>query len=67
MAEEVKKPQKETIFLTLAETAEYLNVPKYRVYQFVKSRRFPAKKMGKSWMVHKELLERWAEQMVRLT
>ena len=54
------------IFLNLAETAQYLNMPKYRIYQFVKTKRFPAKKIGKSWLIHKELLDRWAEQMVRL-
>lgn len=54
------------IFLNLTETAQYLNMPKYRIYQFVKTRRFPAKKVGKSWLIHKELLDRWAEQMVRL-
>lgn len=54
------------IFLNLTETAQYLNMPKYRIYQFVKTKRFPAKKVGKSWLIHKELLDRWAEQMVRL-
>ena len=52
------------IFLNLAETANYLNVPKYRIYQLVKQRRFPAKKIGKSWLIHKELLDDWAAKIV---
>lgn len=49
------------IFLTVDETAEYLGLPKSRIYILISERGFPAHKFGKSWAIHREKLEKWAE------
>lgn len=46
-------------FLTVKETSEYLNIPLSSVYILVKSKEFPSLKIGKSWRVSKDQLDKW--------
>ena len=56
----------EKVFLTVEETAEYLGIPKRKVYNMCIDKEIPAVKLGKYWMVHKAKLEKWAEKVTRV-
>lgn len=45
--------------LTVQETAEYLRLPLTKVYELVRIKDFPAVKIGKSWRVLKDKLDKW--------
>ena len=49
----------ESCMMTVSQTAEYLNIPVSKVYELVRSRSFPAVKLGKNWRVIKEQLSPW--------
>ena len=46
-----------TNFMTVKETADYLNVPVAQVYKLCKKRSFPAIKIGKHIRIHKDKLD----------
>ena len=46
-----------TNFMTVKETAEYLNVPVAQIYKLCKKRSFPAVKIGKHIRIHKDKLD----------
>jgi len=50
----------ESIYLTIQETAQYLNVPTKQIYNLAKLKSFPAKKIGKHWRIHRPKLDEWA-------
>lgn len=45
--------------LTVSQAAEYLNLPVSKIYELVRSKGFPALKLGKHWRIHKERLDQW--------
>jgi excisionase family DNA binding protein len=45
--------------LTIPQAAEYLNLPVSKVYELVRSKDFPAAKIGKNWRIHRERLDQW--------
>ncbi len=49
----------ESALLTVPETAEYLNIPVSKVYELVRSKTFPAVKLGKNWRIMKGQLDSW--------
>lgn len=54
------------VFLTIKETAEYLGVNRNVVYGLVRGNaKFPARKIGKSWFVHKANLDAWCSKVVK--
>jgi len=52
-------------FLTVAEAAKVLGMPRSRVYALTKERYFPATKQGKSWYINRAMLPVWAEKVCR--
>ncbi|MDF2787997.1 MAG: Helix-turn-helix domain [Neobacillus sp.] len=56
---------KEKVFLTIDETASYLGLPKTTIYELTKGKEFPAKKLGKSWRVHRQNLDLWCANVCK--
>lgn len=56
---------KEKVFLTIDETASYLGLPKTTIYELTKDEAFPAKKLGKSWRIHRESLDIWCAKVCK--
>jgi excisionase family DNA binding protein len=50
-------------FLTLADTAELLNISTKQAYAIVRSGELPAIKVGTSWRVERSVLESYIEAM----
>lgn len=48
--------------LTVKETAVYLKLHSDTIYTLVKSKGFPARKIGRDWKIHKERLDKWIEE-----
>lgn len=48
--------------LTIAEVADYLRVHPSTVYRLLKAKRIPALKVGSTWRVHPDELERWCDE-----
>ncbi len=51
-------------FITVEEAAKYLNVPKTKMYEYVKSKGFPSLKHGKAWRVDTEKLNAWIDKQI---
>ena len=51
--------------MTIAQTAEYLNLPKGTIYGLVHTRYFPAIKIGKQWRIPCKKLDRWVEDQLK--
>jgi excisionase family DNA binding protein len=45
--------------LTINEIAEYLKVHPMTVYKYVKEGKIPAFKIGKSWRIQKDSIQKW--------
>lgn len=54
-------------FLTLADTAQLLNVAVSQAYALVRSGELPAIKVGSSWRVERAVLESYIEAMYEST
>jgi len=54
-----------THLLTPDEVAEYLSVSKTYVYQLLRSKGFPAIRIGKHWRVEPLLLRDWVESRAK--
>lgn len=54
-------------FLTLADTAQILNVSLTQAYAVVRSGELPAIKVGSSWRVERAVLESYIEAMYEAT
>ena len=54
-------------FLTLADTAQILNVSVTQAYAVVRSGELPAIRVGSSWRVEREALEAYIEAMYEQT
>lgn len=50
--------------LTVPQAAERLNLPVTKVYELVRSKDFPAAKIGKSWRIHGDRLDQWFEKQL---
>lgn len=49
----------ESCMMTVPQTAEYMNIPVSKVYELVRSKNFPAVKLGKNWRIMKDQLTLW--------
>lgn len=48
-----------TILLNINEAADYMKEQKSIVYKLCKDRYYPALKIGRTWLIHKRLLDEW--------
>ena len=53
-----------TNLLTVKQAAEYLNLPTAKVYELVRGKDFPAVKIGKSWRIRKDHIDRWLDGLM---
>ncbi len=54
-------------FFTVSETANYLCIPRTKVYELVKSKDFPSIRYGKTWRVDSSKLEKWIDEQIELS
>jgi excisionase family DNA binding protein len=54
-----KRPTKRRRLLTVAELAEYLRVHPTTIYRLLKREQIPGFKIGDSWRVSPEQIDRW--------
>lgn len=54
-----------TKLLTVKEAAKILRVSLPTMYEYINSVGFPAMKVGRSWRIHEDLLDKWILQQVQ--
>ena len=54
----------ESPVMTVAQTAEYLQMPVSTIYELVRHCEFPALKIGKSWRVVRKDLDEWMQKQL---
>jgi len=47
------------IVMTLSEVSEYLRIPVSTIYKLSREGTLPAKKIGRNWRYHKDVIEDW--------
>jgi excisionase family DNA binding protein len=62
MPESIQMKKDDLTILTVREVAEYLRTSEAKVYRLANERRLPGVHIGKSWRVHKDLLDEWLSQ-----
>lgn len=45
--------------MTLSEVSEYLRIPVSTIYKLSREGTLPAKKIGRNWRYHKDVIEDW--------
>lgn len=65
VAAERKAQDKQSTFLTLPDVAKILQKPVGTVRSYIHSRGLPAKRMGKSYLIHREELDKWLTQWMQ--
>jgi excisionase family DNA binding protein len=55
-----------TEILTADEACKYLRVAKPTLYRYVRSGQLPGFKMGKIWKFHKEIIDKWIQDRVKV-
>lgn len=48
--------------MTVKDIAEYLNMHPMTIYKFVREGRIPAFKVGTSWRIKKESMQKWIKE-----
>ncbi len=48
--------------MTVKDVASYLNVHPMTIYKYVKDGRIPAFKIGDSWRIRKDSMQKWIKQ-----
>lgn len=51
--------------LSIPQTAERLNLPVSKIYVLVRSKDFPAIKLGKSWRILSDKLDEWVVDQLK--
>ena len=48
--------------MTINEVIEYLRIPRSSLYKLAQEGKVPARKVGRHWRFHRDVLEEWLKQ-----
>ncbi len=60
-----KAKRNKEVFLTLKEVAQYLRMNYRTVHRLAEKGEIPAFRIGKSWRVKKDILDKWIEEQIK--